>query len=310
MPRNKKQKFIFYLVLIFDIFAVAMLVKFFWPANLTFALFQPAGFIAAQEKKVIITAVVLMLIVVVPVLTAAVIIARKYRVDNPTHADYKPEWVGSAKLQFLWWAFPGSIIICLGILTWISSHALDPFKPLNSNVQPLTIEVVALQWKWLFIYPQQNIATVNFIEIPKDTPINFVLTADAPMNSFWIPQLSGQMYAMAGMSTQLHIIANQEGQYNGSAAEINGAGFSGMNFKVNAVSEIDFQNWAKAVQARKNNLDLQSYNNLAEPSRYNPEADYALIDQNLYNEIMQKYMAPNMTGSMGDMNGMNMGGMQ
>lgn len=302
-PGNKqKDHAAFFVAIILDLLFLVLIVKFFSGMHLNFALLEPKGTVAAQEKQVIITALLLMLIVVAPVLIAAVWVVRKYRVDNPAFEknDYQPEWTGNKKLQFLWWAFPGVIVIALGVLTWRGSHALDPYKPLASNAKPVTIEVVALQWKWLFIYPEQNLAAVNYVEFPANTPVNFVLTADAPMNSFWIPQLGSQIYAMAGMTTQLHLMASQAGEYRGEAAEINGAGFAGMTFTAKAVSNADFELWASGLRASSQALTLDEYNRLAAPSTDNPQAGYAAVDQNLYNDIIDKYMSPagsSMSGS-------------
>jgi len=286
MP-NKNKRYSIYIWLIAAI-DLLLLVGITWHGN--FALLNPKGVVAAGEKRVTISAVLLMLIVVVPVLSAAFFIAHKYRADGS--AEYRPNWDEDAKLQFFWWAFPGVIVICLGILTWKASHAFDPFRHLDSNVTPITIEVISLNWKWLFIYPKQNIATVNFIEFPAQTPVNFVLTSDAPMNSFWIPQLGGQMYAMAGMTTQLHLIADQSGEFGGSAAEINGKGFAGMRFAVKAVSDSEFDNWLKSVHAGQLSLDMNTYEQLAAPSTNNLPAFYGQVEPDLFNAIVQKYMSP------------------
>jgi cytochrome o ubiquinol oxidase subunit 2 len=152
--------------------------------------------------------------------------------------------------------------------------------------------VVALQWRWLFIYPAQGIATINYLELPSNTPVNFQLTADAPMNSFWIPQLGGQMYAMPGMSTQLHLEASNPGQFNGSAAEINGAGFAGMKFQVVAAASSDFDNWVAAVKNGPNHLDQAEYQRLARPSEDSAVAYYSAVPFDLYNSVIIKYMAP------------------
>ncbi len=152
-------------------------------------------------------------------------------------------------MSFGLWAVPIILIASLSVLNWKSTHELDPYQPIASNAPPLTVEVVALDWKFLFIYPQQNIATVNFIEFPVNTPLNFQLTADAPMSSFWIPQLGSQIYAMPAMSTQLHLIANSTGDFRGMDTEINGAGFSGMKFAARSVSQTDFNAWVASVKS-------------------------------------------------------------
>jgi cytochrome o ubiquinol oxidase subunit 2 len=203
------------------------------------ALFNPKGFIAQQERDLVITAVLLMLIVVVPVLTMIFFVAWKYRASNKS-AKYTPNWDRSRAIAALRFGLPATIIISLAFITWHTSHKLDPRKPIQSASNSMTIQVVALQWKWLFIYPQQNIATLNYVQFPEKTSVHFDLTADGLMNSFWIPQLGGQMYAMAGMSTELNLMANDVGEYSGSAAEINGKGFAGMRFVAESSSKSDF----------------------------------------------------------------------
>jgi cytochrome o ubiquinol oxidase subunit 2 len=192
----------------------------------------------------------------------------------------------------LWWILPSIIILILSVITWQKTHALDPYKPIVSENPPITIQVVALNWKWLFIYPEQNIATINFIQVPVNTPINFILTADGPMNSFWIPQLGGQMYAMSGMSTTLHLIANEEGDFAGSAAEINGEGFSGMRFITRASSQEAFDQWVMNAKASSRFLSLEEYEILAKPSQNNVPVIYAASDPGLYDTIIMKYMSP------------------
>jgi cytochrome o ubiquinol oxidase subunit 2 len=182
--------------------------------------------------------VLLMLLVAVPLLVMAFTFAWKYRATNIPKQKHSPNWSGGkAKLIFV---LPAAVVAVLAVLIWKQSHVLDPYKPLQAKAQPITIQVVALQWKWLFIYPEQGIATVNFVEFPKATPVNFVLTADAPMNSFWIPQLGGQIYAMSGMATQTHLMADEVGEYAGSAAEISGAGFANMKFTAKSTTNEDF----------------------------------------------------------------------
>ncbi|MEJ0021842.1 MAG: ubiquinol oxidase subunit II [Candidatus Doudnabacteria bacterium] len=254
------------------------------------SLLNPKGPIAQQERNLMVVGISLMLIVVVPVFILLFTFAFKYREGNK--AKYAPNQRHSTKFQLLLWAIPTVIILILAVINWKSTHQLDPFKPLISNVKPITIQVVSLPWKWLFIYPEQNIATVNFVEFPQTTPVNFQLTSDAAMNSFWIPQLGGQMYAMAGMSTQLHLMASAPGSFAGSAAEISGQGFSGMKFTAKAVTNSDFDSWVKSVQARRTPLGLAEYNKLAAPSSNNPPAFYSSTDKNLYNNIIMKYMMP------------------
>jgi cytochrome o ubiquinol oxidase subunit 2 len=251
------------------------------------------GMIADKERDLIYITFALGMFVVIPVFVMLFSIAWKYRATNK-RAKYEPETDGNTKLEALWWGIPILIIFVLAIITAISTHALDPYKKLESNVQPVKIQVISLNWKWLFIYPDQEIATVNYVNIPKDTPIDFELTSDAPMNSFWIPALAGQVYSMAGMTTQLHLMADSTGTFNGSSSNISGDGYADMTFKVNALSETNFKTWA-AERYSSNAIPLltqSSYEELVKPSHKNPEKTYLLSDTNLYNKVVMKYMSP------------------
>lgn len=257
------------------------------------------GLIADQERNLILLTTALGLLVVIPVFIMLFSIAWKYRASN-TKARYQPDFASHKGIEALWWGLPCLIILTLAIITGVSTHALDPYKPIDSSVKPVNIQVVSLQWKWLFIYPDQHIATLNYINIPKNTPINFTITSDAPMNSFWVPALAGQVYAMSGMSTQLHLMADSVGTYTGSSANISGEGFADMHFKVNSLTESDFTAWAQTAKTSNQTLTTDSYDALAMPSHNNSEATYALSDNGLYNEVIMKYMSP---GSSMDMSG-------
>lgn len=254
-----------------------------------FLVLNPAGEVASQQRELMIIATLLMLIVVVPVFFMTFFFAWRYRESN-TKAKYRPDWSHNALAEFTWWTVPLIIISILGVIIWRSSHALDPYKPLEQTKEPITVQVVALDWKWLFIYPDHNVATVNYLQIPEKTPINFEITAEAPMNSFWIPQLGGQVYAMAGMETKLHLIADKTGEYQGSSANLSGSGFSGMNFKAIATSESDFRKWVGSAQLSPERLTMESYRQLAKPSKDNPPATYLLEQKDLHDKIMDKYM--------------------
>lgn len=254
-------------------------------------IFNSKGVIGVKEADLIITATHLMLIVVIPVFILTFFLAWKYREANGKKARHDPDWEHNYIAEYCWWGVPVVIVAVLAIITWKSSHELNPFKPLESDKKPVTIQVVALQWKWLFIYPEQGIATVNFIQIPVNTPINFEITADAPMNSFWIPQLGGQIYAMPAMRTKLHLMANEVGTYRGLSSNISGKGFAGMTFVVKATSEADFENWLGDNSGSKT-LNFADYEKLVVPSENNPVAIYSLGDRNLFNQIMQKYEPP------------------
>ena len=269
------------------------------------AIFSPAGPVAGQERSLIVMMVFIMLVVVVPMFIILYTIAWKYRAGNPrnekiNHAANRSHSIGG---ELILWAIPVTLVAILSVLNWNSAHALDPSRPLASPVsgisgsaaaQPLTIQVVALPWKWLFIYPKQNIATVNFIEFPVGTPIHFDLTADAPMSSFWIPRLGSQIYAMAAMKTQINLLASTTGEYTGKDTEINGAGYAGMTFKAKSTSQSDFKTWVASIQASGDYgpLTPNVYCALAAPSAYNPPAYYSSVSGDMFDTIMMKYMAP------------------
>lgn len=260
------------------------------------AVLEPHGTVGAQERHLIVIAVLLSAIVVIPVFALLFAFAWRYREGNAKRAKYSPNLAGSRAAETIWWLIPSALILILSVITWNSSHSLDPYKTLSSNVKPLNVEVVALDWKWLFIYPDQHVASVNLLEIPVNTPINFTVTADAPMNSFWIPQLGGQIYAMPGMSTQLHLMATSTGDYHGSSANISGVGFAGMNFTARAASASGFASWVASAQKSSNVLSNASYNKLAQPSQNVAPIVYKNTEGNLYGTIMMKYMMPGMQG--------------
>jgi cytochrome o ubiquinol oxidase subunit 2 len=272
---------------------LALGVLLLWPhnAHAAVAVLEPKGIIALKERNLMLITVLLGLLVIIPVFIMTFMIAWKYRATN-TRAKYQPNWDHNLVAESIWWGIPCVIILILATLTWHSSHDLDPFKPLDSSVKPITIQVVALQWKWLFIYPEQGIATVNYVQFPKATPVNFQITADAPMNSFWIPQLGGQIYAMAGMNTQLHLMADGAGSYAGSSANISGAGFADMHFTAQSTSQSDFNRWVQSVKRSPAALTARTYKALALPSSEVALAAYALKDENLYDDIIMKYMMP------------------
>ncbi len=252
---------------------------------------EPRGIIAQKERRLIITALLLSLVVVIPVYAMLIGFAWKYREGN-TKARYEPDFDHSRLIESVWWGVPLILITILAIITWRSSHELDPFKALASSTPPLTIQAVSLEWKWLFIYPQQNIASVNLVQLPVNTPINFEITSDAPMNSFWIPQLGGQIYAMSGMSTQLHLMASQTGNYWGESANISGTGFAGMHFIARASSAAAFDQWVNQTKKNPEKMDLQTYAKLSTPSQNDPVRYYGAAQNGLFNQVVSKYEAP------------------
>jgi len=251
-------------------------------------LLDPKGSIGLAEKNLILTSTYAMLIVVVPVIFLTLLFAWKYRASN-TSAEYLPKWAHSTKIEIVIWLVPALIILYLGILTYKSTHALDPYKPLESEVKPINVEVVALDWKWLFIYPDLGIATVNQIQFPVGTPVSFKITSDSVMNSFFIPQLGGQIYAMAGMQTKLHLIADHAGDYAGLSANFSGHGFSDMKFRAIATTPEEFAAWVKKVKASPSQLDGVNYAAVAAPTEKQPVQYFSKVDANLFQNIVAKY---------------------
>jgi cytochrome o ubiquinol oxidase subunit II len=269
------------------ILALAAVIIFFKSHD--FAVLSPAGPIGAQQRDLILIATLLAVLVIVPVFILTFFIAWKYRESNKS-AKYSPDWDHNLALESAWWLIPSLIIVVLSVITWNSSHQLDPFKPIASQKPPMTIQVVALQWKWLFIYPQQSIATVNYVQFPVNTPVRFEITADAPMNSFWIPKLGGQIYAMSGMSTELNLEATETGNFRGSSANLSGRGFSGMNFTAKSTSEAQFEKWMQSAYRSPNFLSMDEYNRLARPTENSPKATYSATQDGLYDKVVSKYM--------------------
>jgi cytochrome o ubiquinol oxidase subunit 2 len=254
------------------------------------ALIDPKGQVAADEKHLIIVSTLLMLIVVIPVIVLTLWFAWHYRASN-TKATYTPNWSYSHRIEAVCWGVPIAIILVLGTITWRTTHALDPYRPLDSKVKPIEIDVVALDWKWLFIYPEQHIATVNEIAIPTDVPVNFKVTSDSVMNVFFIPRLGSQVYAMAGMQTQVHLIANEPGVYDGLSANFSGGGFPDMTFKAHAVSQGDFDAWVAKVKTASNaKLGIDAYQELAKPTEKHPVQYYASVEPMLFPAVLDKYM--------------------
>jgi cytochrome o ubiquinol oxidase subunit 2 len=295
----KKAKFVGILILIAVVITAAVLALH----GHNFQVLNGDGQIGRKERNLIVVASLMSLIVVIPVFAMLFGFAWKYREGNKK-ATYKPDWDHNRVVETIWWLVPLALISVLGVIAWNSSHDLDPFKPLASSSQPIEVQVVALDWKWLFIYPQQHIASVNFLQFPINTPVNYTITSDAPMNSFWIPALGGQVYAMSGMSTQLHLMASKTGDFKGSSANISGAGFAGMKFIARSSSQADFDHWVKTVQQAPNSLSDASYASLVQPSQNNPAAYYSSVQPNLFNGILMKYMAPATTTN--SMPGMSM----
>lgn len=261
---------------------------------------SPAGDIAMQQRDLIIVSTGLMLLIIVPVIFLTLYFAWRYRRANVA-AKYDPEWHHSMRLEVVIWSAPLAIIIALGAITWISTHKLDPFRPLDridaqrpipKGLKPLTIEVVAMDWKWLFFYPDQGIATVNEIATPVDVPIEFKITASSVMNSFYIPAMAGQIYAMPGMQTRLNAIMNKPGVFYGYSTNYSGAGFSHMSFTVHSVDRPGFDQWVATVKQRGTTLNRDTYFKLDKPSEKEPVHYYAAADKDLFDAIVNLCVAP------------------
>jgi cytochrome o ubiquinol oxidase subunit 2 len=255
------------------------------------AIFSPVGPIAEAEKNLILTAFALMLLVVIPVIFMTFLFAWRYRASN-TRAIYEPKWDNSHAIEFTVWIIPAIIVLVLSIIVWRTTHSLTPEKPLVSPIKPVEVEVVALDWKWLFIYPEQGIASINELVVPVNTPINFKITSDTVMNSFFIPRLGGQIYAMAGMQNQLHLLADKEGAYVGRATQINGDGFSGMHFQTLVTNTTEFDTWVKKIKTANVVLNAAKLRELEKPTSNVLPIYFSEVQPQLFNAILQKY-APN-----------------
>lgn len=263
-------------------------------------LLNPAGDVARQQSHLLVVSVLLMLLIIVPVLVAIAVVAWRYRASNK-QADYSPDWEHSTQLELLIWAAPLIIIIMLGAVTWIGTHKLDPYRPLDrvdashqvtADAAPLRVQVVSLDWKWLFFYPDYGIATVNQLAAPVNVPITFELTSDDMMNSFFIPDLAGQIYAMPGMQTVMHAVINQAGDYKGFSANYSGHGFTDMRFRFVGMTAAHFKQWVQSVRQGGGALDRQAYLKLAQPTRGEPVHHYARYAPDLYHRILNRCVNP------------------
>jgi cytochrome o ubiquinol oxidase subunit 2 len=261
---------------------------------------NPAGDIANQQANLIVVSTVLMLLIIVPVIVLIVVFAWRYRSSN-TSAPYKPEWDHSTRLELVIWGAPLLIIIALGLITWISTHLLDPYRPLSrldaarpiaANTKVLEVEVVALDWKWLFIYPELGIATVNELAAPVDVPVRFKITASTVMNSFYIPAMAGQIYAMPSMQTTLHGVMNKPGVFDGFSANYSGAGFSNMRFKFHSMDQAGFDAWVAKVKAGADKLDRTVYLDLEKPTVKDAPRYFNSVETSLFDAVVNRCVEP------------------
>ena len=254
------------------------------------ALMDPRGPVGRAEKTILIDSMAIMLAIVVPTIIAIFAFAWWFRASN-TRAHYRPEWDFSGQIELVVWAIPVMVIILLGGVTWIGSHQLDPAEPLSKD-KPIDIQVVSLDWKWLFIYPEQGVATVNQLIVPAGVPIRFSLTSASVLNAFFIPQLGSMIYTMNGMRTELNLHADEPGTYRGISAHYSGEGFSDMHFDVNALPADQFTAWVATTRANTARLDTANYVALATPSVNPPPSAYGAVDADLFDRIVSQAIAP------------------
>jgi cytochrome o ubiquinol oxidase subunit 2 len=254
--------------------------------------------VGKAEKLILLDSLAIMLAIIVPVILATIAFSWWFRASN-RRAHYRPNWAFSGHLELIVWAIPTLVIMFLGGIAWFGSHALDPYRALISGGKPLEIEVVSLDWKWLFIYRNEGIATVNYLVIPVGTPVHFRLTSSGVMNSFFVPQLGSQIYTMAGMTSQLSLQADTPGTYGGLSAQFSGAGFSDMHFNVSAVSSEAYRDWVSNTKASGGTLDAAAYEILAKPSRNARPISYKSVESGLFDSIVGETAMPSPRGRLG-----------
>ena len=258
-------------------------------------MLDPQGPIGKSQKLILINSLSIMLAIVVPTILATLVFAWWFRASN-SRATYRPDWAFSGQLELIVWAIPALVITFLGGIAWFGSQALDPFKAIPSTAKPVEIEVVSLDWKWLFIYPDEGIAAVNQLVVPVGVPVHFRLTSSGVMNSFFVPQLGSQIYTMAGMTSQLHLQADRAGTYRGLSAQYSGAGFAGMRFVVRAVSANDYAKWITDTKTDGPTLDKTAYADLAKPSQDVKPATYKSVDPGLFDTIVSAFASAPSSG--------------
>jgi cytochrome o ubiquinol oxidase subunit 2 len=255
------------------------------------AVLDPRGQVGRAEKMILIDSMAIMLAIVVPTIVATLAFAWWYRASNK-RARYLPEWDFSGRIELVVWAIPVMVIILLGGVTWISSHQLDPAEPLSTTTKPVDIQVVSLDWKWLFIYPEQGVATVNQLTVPAGVPLRFSLTSASVLNAFFIPQLGSMIYTMNGMRTELNLHADEPGTYRGISGHYSGEGFSDMHFDVHAVAPEQFAAWVGSTRGAAARLDTAGYAALARPSVNPPPSAYGAVEPGLFDRIVSQAIAP------------------
>ena len=255
-------------------------------------ILDPVGPIAAQEKQLLINSTAIMLAIIIPTMIATIAFAWWFRRGN-SKATYRPDWEYSGAIEMVVWAIPALTIMLLGGIAWIGSHDLEPSKPLASKVAPLKVDVVSLDWKWLFIYPDQGIATVNQLVVPAGTPVSFRLTSATVWNVFWVPQMGTMIYTMPRMATRLNLQADRQGSFNGLSGHFSGDGFPGMQFQVQSLPPDQFAMWAQGARGSGLKLDGAGYAELSKPSSYVKPMTYGAIAPALFDAIVANRAPPN-----------------
>lgn len=284
-------KKIYKILIALALFSIATAAITLYVSGLDIGVLEPKGVIGEKEKDLIVTASLLMLIVAIPVFFMTIFFAWHYR-EGSGKGKHTPDWEHNTLAECFWWAVPMAIIACLAVITYKSSKELSPFKPIESAKKPLVIQAVALQWKWLFIYKNEGIATINYIKFPVDRPLCFEITADAPMNSFWIPKLGGQIYAMPAMRSQLNLIANTTGVFEGLSANLSGTGFASMKFKAESITDKEFASWLSDAKGEQH-FGKDDYETLRKAEIFNETATFRLGEEGLFDQIINRYMLPN-----------------
>ncbi len=251
---------------------------------------ESKGPIGIEEAFLIKIAFLLMLIVVLPVFVMVFWFAYRYRASN-AKATYKPKWTHSTTIEWVIWIVPIAIVAALSYLTWVKTYELDPYKPLKSEVKPVRIEVVSTDWNWLFIYPDYNVAVVNQVVFPVNTPLSFRITSASVMTSFFIPQLGSQMYAMAGMQTKLNLMASDTGVYEGHNQEYSGNGYVNMHFEARTITQEEFEAWMQKARQSDDTLSMARYQALIKPNVDYPVTIFSRVKPGLFDSIMMEYMS-------------------
>ena len=246
---------------------------------------NPKGPIAAAERLILFNSLGIMLAIVIPTILATLAVAFWFRASN-RRAAYLPDFEYSGRLELLVWSIPAMTVLLVGGVAWVGAHDLDPRKAISSTAKPVTVQVVSLDWKWLFIYPEQRIASVNHLMVPVSTPISFELTSSTVMNSFFVPQLGSQIYTMSGMVTRLQLQADHAGTYPGLSTMFSGEGFSDMRFTVDAVESDDFARWVREAHETGRALDSETYAELAKPSQAVVPFTYRAVTADLFSGIV------------------------